>query len=205
MESNTNIVIPWRPSGDWWRTEAFRYVSKHMEPYLPIYADDGTQPFSRSGSKNLGAAQVVDSVVMFLDADTVIPHDQIDAAIDLAKEGNLVYPFTEYHSLSPESTKAIFRGDVAFPTPLHSLWAIGWATGGAMAIPKDLFYEIGAYDEGFIDWGMEDAAILIMARKAGIDIKKIEGNCYHLWHPREEENENIKNNILKYQREYLGE
>jgi predicted glycosyltransferase involved in capsule biosynthesis len=205
MESNINIVIPWRPSGDWWRAEAYRYVSKHMAPYTPIYADDGSEPFSRSGSKNLGASVVSDSVVMFLDADTIIPHEQIDAAIALARQGYLVYPFTEYHSLSPKSTKSIFRGDVAFPTPLHSLWAIGWATGGAMAIPKDLFYEIGAYDEGFIDWGMEDAAILIMAKKAGIEVKKIEGNCYHLWHPREEENENIKNNILKYQREYLGE
>lgn len=74
-----------------------------------------------------------------------------------------------------------------------------------MAIPKALFYEIGAYDEGFIDWGMEDAALLIMARKAGIEVKQVEGNCYHLWHPRQDENENILNNYKKYQTEYLGE
>jgi len=205
MASTTNIVIPWRNSGDWWRAEAYRYVSRHMAPYKPIYADDMSTPFSRSGSKNHGASLVTDSVVMFLDADTVIPHDQIDAAIELARQGNLVYPFSDYHSVSPQSTKAIFRGDIAHPTPLHSHWAIGWATGGAMAIPKDLFYEIGAYDEGFIDWGMEDAAILVMANRAGIEVKKIEGNCYHLWHPREPENENILNNVKKYRTEYLGE
>jgi GT2 family glycosyltransferase len=205
MDSTTDIIIPWRNSGDWWRAEAFRYVSRYMQAWGPIYADDGSQPFSRSGSKNLGAQSTNAECIMFLDADTVIPHEQIKQAFDLAKEGYLVYPFTEYHSVSPKNTKSIFRGDIAYPTPLHSQWAIGWATGGAMAIPKDLFYEIGAYDEGFIDWGMEDAALLVMARKAGIEVKKIEGNCYHLWHPREEENENILNNVKKYRTEYLGE
>jgi hypothetical protein len=52
---------------------------------------------------------------------------------------------------------------------------------------------------------MEDAALLIMARRAGIEVMRVEGNCYHLWHPRTEENENILNNYSKYQKEYLGE
>jgi predicted glycosyltransferase involved in capsule biosynthesis len=199
-----NIVIPWRASGDWWRDSSKEYVSKHMAPYTPIYADDGSQPFSRSGSKNLGASIVLDSVVMFLDADTVIPHAQIDEALALARHGNLVYPFSNYHSIGASKSKSIIRGQI-HPDESISDWNINWATGGAMAIPKDLFYDIGAYDEGFIDWGMEDAALLIMARKAGIEVMRVEGNCYHLWHPREPENENILNNYAKYRTEYLGE
>jgi hypothetical protein len=87
---------------------------------------------------------------MFLDADTVIPHDQIHQAFELAKQGYLVYPFTNYHSLGPSKTKEILRGQLSL-APQHSDWNINWATGGAMAIPKALFYKIGAYDEGFID------------------------------------------------------
>jgi len=200
----TDIIIPWRSSGDWWRDQSFKYVSRHMEPLHPLYVDDGSEPFSRSGSKNLGAASVNASVIMFLDADTVIPHDQIRAALGLASQGYLVYPFSNYHSINSHKTKQIFKGELE-PDERYSDWNINWATGGAMAIPKDLFYEIGAYDEGFIDWGMEDAAILVMARRAGIDVKRIEGNCYHLWHPRQDENQNILNNYKKYQTEYLGE
>lgn len=200
----TDIIIPWRPAGDWWRTESFKYVSRYMEPLRPLYVDDGSEPFSRSGSKNLGAETSSADVIMFLDADTVIPHEQIVEAFEIAKEGYFVYPFTYYHSISPRNTKLVFRGEIE-PAPIYSDWNIGWATGGAMAMPRDLFYQMGAFDEGFIDWGMEDAALLVMARKAGIEVKKVEGNCYHLWHPRTPENENILNNYSKYQKEYLGE
>lgn len=204
MAQTTDIIIPWRPAGDWWRTESFKYVSRHMDPLHPVYVDDGSQPFSRSGSKNLGAETSHADVIMFLDADTVIPHEQIMEAFEIAKEGYFVYPFTHYHSIGPRNTKLVFSGEIE-PAPLHSDWNIGWATGGAMAMPRDLFYQMGAFDEGFIDWGMEDAALLVMARRAGIEVKKVEGNCYHLWHPRSEENENILNNYRKYQTEYLGE
>ena len=204
MARTTDIIIPWRPSGDWWRQSSFNYVSRFMEPLHPLYVDDGAQPFSRSGSKNLGARSSTADVIMFLDADTVIPHHQIMEAFEVAKQGCFVYPFNSYHSIGSHKTKLIFRGELE-PAPEHSEWAIGWATGGAMAIPKDLFYEIGSFDEGFIDWGMEDAAILIMAQRAGIEVKRVEGNCYHLWHPREPENENILNNVKKYRTEYLGE
>jgi predicted glycosyltransferase involved in capsule biosynthesis len=180
----TDIIIPWRSSGDWWRDASFKYVSRHMQPLHPLYVDDGSTPFSRSGSKNLGAQTTSADYIMFLDADTVIPHDQIQQAFELAKQGYLAYPFTNYHSIGSHKTRLILNHELSLD-PQHSDWNITWATGGAMAIPKALFYE--------------------MARKAGIEVKNVEGNCYHLWHPRQEENENILNNYKKYQTEYLGE
>lgn len=203
METLTNIVIPWRDSGCKWRAMSFRYVSKHMEKYNPIIADDGMQPFSRSGSKNLGASLCTDDVVMFVDADTVIPHAQIDAALDLARQGKMVYPYTHYHSINAQVSKTVYEGFRIEAVP--SQWSIDWATGGAVAMSKDIFERIGRYDEEFIDWGMEDAALLVVARKAGIEIERVEGNCYHLWHPREPENEQILANAERYRKLYLGE
>jgi predicted glycosyltransferase involved in capsule biosynthesis len=204
MEQTTSIVIPWRSAGDMWRDASFEYVSKHMEKYNPIIADDGAIPFSRSGSKNLGASLCTDDVVMFVDADTVIPHDQIDAAIELARQGYMVHPFTEYHAYSRYNTREVLEGRLDL-SPKMSEWCIDWATGGAIAMPKDFFFSIGSYDEGFIDWGFEDAALLIVGKKAGVELKKIPGQCYHLWHPREPENDNILKNKDKYLREYMGE
>lgn len=203
METLTNIVIPWRDSGCKWRRRSFEYVMRHMEKYNPIVSDDGATPFSRSGSKNLGASLCTDDVVMFVDADTVIPHDQIDEALQKAREGYLAYPYTYYHAMSSSTTEDIYQG--FNPNGDISHWSVTWATGGGMAISKETFEKIGKYDENFIDWGMEDAAILVMARKAGIEEYKVEGNCYHLWHPRQEENDNIRANIQRYKKEYMGE
>ena len=203
MEIPTSIIIPWRDSGCPWRRRSFQYVMRHMDPYSPIVVDNGANPFSRSGSKNLGAELCESDVVLFLDADTVIPHAQIDAAIEKARGGSVVYPYTEYHSMNMRSTKNIYSG--FRPTGDISQWHIDWATGGGVAMPKEVFLEIGRYDEEFIDWGMEDAAILVMARKHGIDIERIEGNCYHLWHPREPENDQIRANADRYRKIYLGE
>jgi predicted glycosyltransferase involved in capsule biosynthesis len=204
MEQKTNIVIPWRSSGDWWRDRSFEYVLEHMQKYNPIIADDGTKPFSRSGSKNLGAKQCTDDVVLFLDADTVVPHEQIDAAIELARQGYMVHPFSEYHSIPSNYSRQIFINEQK-PSPKISNWSIDWATGGAIAMPKDFFFSIGAYDEGYIDWGFEDISLIIVGKKAGVELKRIPGNCYHLWHPREEENENILKNKEKYLSEYMNE
>lgn len=203
MGQHTNIVIPWRDSGDAWRKRSCDHVARHMLFYPFIFADDGSEPFSRSGSKNLGAASCTDDVVMFLDSDTIIPHSQIDEAFELARQGYVVHPYTHYHAMNAQASMDIYDGK--YPSGDDSEWNITWATGGATVIPMELFNEIGRFDEGYIDWGFEDISLLIAARNAGAEVKRVEGNCYHLWHPRAPENDQMRANAEKYRREYLKE
>jgi len=204
MAPNTNIVIPWRDSGEPWRKKSCDLVAEHMKDYPFIFADDGKEPFSRSGSKNLGADACTDTVVMFLDSDTIIPHDQIDAAIDLARQGYVVHPYTNYVSVSRHETQAVFKKQL-LPEQTNGEWTITWATGGATVIPVDLFNQIGRFDEGYTDWGFEDISLLIAAKRAGAEVKRIDGNCYHLWHPRTPDTPEILAGAEKYRREYLEE
>ena len=197
-----SIVIPFRSSNDLWRQQSVRYISKHMSKYKPIFADSGDTPFSRSGSRNAGAAQCEDDVILFLDADTYIPHEQIDAAIDLARQGYMVHPFTHYPFFNGKETKAIYRTNVIDYS--RSEWNIDYATGGAIALPREMFFDYGGYDEEFIDWGYEDAAFILVRQKAGHEVKRIDGNCAHLWHPRPENWKAIQENEKRYIEQYLN-
>jgi predicted glycosyltransferase involved in capsule biosynthesis len=171
-----------------------------MEPYAPIVADDGSEPFSRSGSKNLGASVSDSDIVMFLDADTWIPHSQIDEAFELARQGYMVTPFKQYHYFdSHHSREAFNTGVVDYK---NSVASIDWATGGAIVMSKEMFFDYGAYDEEFVDWGFEDAALLIVRQRAGIERKNVEGPCVHFWHPRQYNEQNVSKNEQKFIREY---
>lgn len=198
----SNIVIPFRAGNDMWRQKSSQYVFRHMEKYDPVFADDGADPFSRSGSRNAGASKCPDDVIMFLDADTYIHHDQIDAAIELAREGYMVHPFTHYHFFNAFATKVIYRTNVIDYT--RSEWNIDYATGGAIALPREMFFDYGGYDENFVDWGYEDAAFIVVRQRAGHEVKRIDGNCAHLWHPRPENWKAIQENEKRYTEKYLN-
>lgn len=202
MEQGTSIVIPWRQNNCEWRKKSFDCVLDHMKKYNPIVSDDLSDPFSRSGSRNLGASLCNNDIIMFLDADTLIPHDQIDEAIQLAKEGYIVHPFSMYHSLSLEGTKNVYKGNR--PSVRYSDWHINWATGGAVAMSRDIFFDYGQYDTDFVDWGFEDSAMLFVRKLAGIEVKRTLGNCYHLWHPRPTDQEAMDRNQKLYEEKYLA-
>jgi cellulose synthase/poly-beta-1,6-N-acetylglucosamine synthase-like glycosyltransferase len=200
----TSIVMPWRDSGDIYRRHSYEYVSKKMSEFFVVPCDSGHDPFSRSASKNLGASLVADDILVFLDADTMIPPQQIHDAVDLAREGHMVHPYTEYHGMAQRQSHYIVHGQ-ANPTADTSDWNISWATGGSIVMYREMFFDLGGYDEAYTDWGFEDISLIILGKNRGIELKRIEGNAYHLWHPRAPESEAILAGAERYRREYLKE
>lgn len=199
-----SLIIPWRDSGDIYRRHSYQYVCKQMKDFAILSCDSGHEPFSRSASKNLGAMTSPDDILVFLDADTYIPANQIIEAVDLARGGHMVHPYTFYHSMNKRQSHLIVHGE-AYPTEDTSEWNITWATGGAIVMYKEMFFDLGGYDEEYTDWGFEDISLIIMGRDRGIELKRTEGNAYHLWHPRAPDNKAILAGAERYRREYLKE
>lgn len=196
-----DIIVPWRPAGCEHRQAAFDYIRQHMRGYTLLIADDNSEPFSRAGSKNLGASMSAQDVLFFLDADMLVPHEQIDAAIELARTAGLVVAFDRYIYINKEITKLVLTDNIElFNVPAQ--YTASFPVGGAVAVRRDLF---PGYDTDFIGWGMEDVALVEALHWQGIELQRIAGPAVHLWHPGHMRDDNVINNERIYRQKYLGE
>ena len=53
------------------------------------------------------------------------------------------------------------------------------------ALHRELWDEIGGFDERFQGWGFEDLCFMHAAGQVG-SVNRVPGIVYHLWHPRPE-------------------
>jgi predicted glycosyltransferase involved in capsule biosynthesis len=97
------------------------------------------------------------------------------------KSGWLHFPHTHKTALSEAGTQAFYDG-----VPLHKCEAEDDADhtfSSVVIVPRDLYEEVGGYDERFVGWGWEDLAFFwACATMAGYD--RVGGAVYHLWHPQ---------------------
>lgn len=182
-------VIPWR-GGDEYRDHNYRAVRGRLERILPaavhVDADDGTDPFSRAGSRNHGvrlAEQHDSDVVVLCDADTIPEPATLYSAIEAAHtDGVLHLPYTRYRGLTHKGTLDYLAG--SFPEECETELAHEWATGGVMVITPDTWWSAGGMDERFRSYGFEDVALRLAADTLLGPTVRHDGEIVHLWHPK---------------------
>lgn len=169
------VVVPWRSHAA--RTARARVLPQVLEHVhkagLPVLLADppvDPQDWSPGRARNYGVTLLADrfEVVVFNDADTICPVEQLLEAATLAAESpGLVYAYTLY----------VRRGPSGRPEPpIFNAPSMGCA-----AVSTDTLWRVGGFDEGFVGWGYEDVAF---ARSCGElePIRRVDGPCYHLWH-----------------------
>lgn len=128
---------------------------------------------SMAHARNLGAeisAHESDParVLVFNDADSLVPPRQILEAVHLALSApGLVYAYDLYLRLDA-------RGGIdqeLFNPP----------SMGCVAISRDCFDEVGGFDQRFVGWGYED---IEFAQRCGVrwPLRRVSGVLEHLWH-----------------------
>jgi GT2 family glycosyltransferase len=130
-------------------------------------------PWSPGKARNRGAWLALGEVLVFNDADTIVPHEQIREAARLAAEQpGLVYGYSLYLSLAegaePVSGK-VEREIVNSPSM------------GCAAISRECFERLGGFDESYQGWGYEDVDFAVRAAELW-PLRRVEGPAYHLWH-----------------------
>jgi glycosyltransferase involved in cell wall biosynthesis len=180
------IVIPWRDPGCIYRKKHFEFLYKYYSEKFDVIVTDHEGEFNVAVARNLGVQQTKNDVAVVLDGDNFIPHSQIFAAVDMAKENSLVKPFKWYGYLTESSTAQFYN---LFPNNLKRFYPKyingkdDSFCGGGWVMKKNLWFDIGGMDENFPGWGSEDTAFHIHCDNIGLPIKKVNGYDYHLFHP----------------------
>lgn len=167
-----------------------RYWAEQLPELLVVEGHDETPgPFNRSAALNRAANGEWDAAVI-LDADTILDAAQIRKGTELAgKSGHLVLPFADRCLLSRQGTRRILDGHrgswdrfvQARQKPTDPYVYIS----GCQIVPRQLWEDIGGFDERFESYGGEDdafhaASVALTAHDARDS--RLEGTAWHLWH-----------------------
>lgn len=149
-------------------------------------------PFNKSWAMNIGFTLTHAPVVAFGDADLIAPHKAITTSIRATLQRfGAAKPFGRVMDLPHEHTTA-FLEEGTLPDAVITTEELIREDGedlpycgGLFMIRRELFKEIGGYDERFSGWGGEDDALSIKLRRRGVELGIMSGEvAYHLWHGR---------------------
>lgn len=191
-----SFIIPFR-SNEPERIESFNLVYATLVTDFPddevIVADSSSYtdgPFNRSQARNWGAEDAEGDVLVFVDADSYVPKDQLVRAVAACPAW--CFPYDQYFALSEKGTKEFYSGLVASPEydyvfPGSDPLDRPASEGGCVVVSRQAFAEVHGYDERFIGWGFEDRCFKIALETLCGPELRIPGPLWHLWHPEPEE------------------
>lgn len=186
---NAVIIVPRRPDNGW-RDRLWDYCREQWEdefPDIPIIEGEHLDgPFNRAAAINKAADGPWD-IAVIIDSDVVINAAQVRRAIGVADDtGRMTLAYTNYKPLTEKSTKAVIAHgggnlvvDRREENPDH--------VSSCVVVPRNLWDEVGGFDERFVGWGPEDSAFATACRVLGGGLERVDGAVYHLWHPHSAE------------------
>lgn len=200
---NTVVLVPRRADPE--RDEIWDWVRHFWEVQvgLPIFEGWHTEeegPFNRSAAINRAAESAGDwEAAVVIDADVVLYPKMIHGAVDKARRtGGPVLAYTERHQLTRQASPHILGMDPA----LVDLWVaprtwrrwtrarLRGSCSSANVVTRELWETVGGFDERFVGWGYEDIAFRVACETlSGVEMFKIPGVLFHIWHTVSEGNQ----------------
>jgi hypothetical protein len=200
------VVIPFY-GFDRARRRNLRLVRALYCDALPDWSCTFPSGRSLAQARNTGAACAPRQVIVFNDADTLCPPEQIREAVRLAAEApGRVAAFDIYQRLTRRATESLTSWrDAAEATVEAELFSP--PSNGCMAISRASFEEVGGYDESFVGWGYEDCEFNHRCALLFGEPRRVPGEAYHLWHgerrpddsPLSEPSSVVAANLARYQ------
>lgn len=170
----------WAYARTWWEND---------QPTWPIFEghhEEHEGPFNRSVAINR-AAEAAGSwdVAVIIDSDVLCDPNAVRAAVDMAVATNgMVLGYTDRYSLSPRGTERVmggFRGN--WKKTGFLLGKAKDACSSCVVVTRELWEDVGGFDEAFVGWGWEDVAFRIACETlSGRHMVKIGAECWHLHH-----------------------
>lgn len=187
--------IPERDDAWAWCKARWRSLLPEVE-IIEGHHDDG--PFNRSAAINRASALADEGgrwdVAVVIDSDIFVRASQARGVIERAHfTGRVTWAHRRWRGLHEASTRRILADHQDFGPEyegfdmdllVEKTNPLSWSC--CIAIPRAVFDDLGGFDERFIGWGFEDMAFQsIVSGLYGYE--RLDGDVYHLWHPRSEE------------------
>lgn len=209
------ICIPYRDRGrDALRKENLARVLKHWDGYgEPVLITDdgrdGDAQFNRSAAYNRAVNRTDAEILVFSEADMLVPYCQISDGIDAAKaQRGLVVPFTTYRYLTPSDSDRVRRGHLSPEDAIaERVMDNGRSIGAVNIVSRETAAAIGQWDNAFEGSWWDDRAMHRAFDVAAGPTRWIPGPAHHLWHLpgwqgdhlTEEDRAATRQNKLRYQ------
>lgn len=164
-------IIPYDNRHSPERERAFKTVLDHLTALslFPFVATGG-DPWSPGRARNFGARALMpdETMIVFNDADSICPPEQIVDAIRMASESpGLVFAYDLYVRKDSEGRNQ---------SPIFNSGSMA-----CVAISRACFQEVGGFDESYVGWGYEDLDFATRCNALWPN-RRVNGPVYHLWH-----------------------
>lgn len=181
------LLVPRRPDGghrdrlwefcrNWW--------AEQRPDYKPVEGHHVDGRFNRSAALNAAARDAGEwDVAVICDSDVISDPEQLDAAIDRARDtGRTTLAYDQYIALREPMTQRVLAGFDGNWIPDAEL-KMRSHVSSIVAVPRQLWDRVGGFDERFVGWGHDDVAFAAACRVLGGGIERVPGDVFHLWHP----------------------
>src|SRR6056297_3422948 len=182
------IGIPYSSSGDIYREKAFQMVYNYYKQLgYNIFIGESEEPFNRAAARNACVPKFIDwDIVVFIDADIIVPLEQIEQAIRLAHNiQEMVVAYRDLFLLDKDQSNWFYETE-----EIPGTWKkkVQNQVSGAFVVPKKIWNQVGGQDERFKEWGGEDRAFYYSCASCyeKVENTRIAGHAFHLWHERKE-------------------
>jgi len=150
-------------------------------------------PFNKAWGLNVGFKRSSGVVLGFGDADLLLDRAALMSFYERCRsEFQAVKPYDELVDLTREESLSVLEGNckisVNRPLGLPNRESIGEYVsfcGGLFLMQRDLYEQLGGFDERFVGWGGEDDAMTVklhrFVQRRGVAQNQV---AYHLWHER---------------------
>lgn len=192
MGTDVSVVIAYRDMGCPHRRDSFNYVRGWYELFygyeVIVESGDSDATFTRASAINAGVRRASGWIIVQSDPDSLVLPAQLDEAIQAARTGDwpVVIPHNQYLYATQDATADVLSGEsyIWDITPAACETHGSDGSGNVVVFTRDLWEQVGGFDERFGLWGGDDAAFRYAAEAFSGPVRRLEGPMVHLWHPR---------------------
>lgn len=178
------MLIPYYGACEW-RERNLRLVKRYWAEEFPDWQTLVVSLPGRALSLNEALSMSSGDVIVYADADSLVPPAQARQMVTDAAAGPVfVRGYSDYCRLTREASMAA-RASVPVSGfgPNVVEWQMREARShGVAACRRSILKACHGYDPRFTGWGYDDLSLDLL-RGARWEESRVEGPLYHLWHP----------------------